>query len=206
MSGPSDIRAVAFDVDGVLVRLRFPEELPRVLGTSVEATKPFFEGPFVQCLLGEADLRDELPRYLEAWQWTDTLDEFLAFWFTADSELHEPCMNFIDRLRATGRRCYLISSQEKYRAAYLTSEMGLRCRIDGSFFSCHVGLRKPDPRYFRLVQSEIGVAPQQILFLDDHEANVLAARELGWRAVHFRSGDSVDDLAAEFSLFPKGVA
>lgn len=203
MSASSSIRAVAFDVDGVLVRLRFPEALPRALGTGVEATKPFFKGPFVKCLLGEADLRDELPPYLERWRWDGSLDEFLTFWFTADSNLHQPCIAFVDRLRATGRRCYLASSQEKHRAEYLTNQMGLGRRIDGSFFSCHVGLKKPDPRYFRLIQSSIGVAPHEILFLDDHESNVAAARELGWQAVHFRAGDSLDDIAAEFDLFPE---
>ena len=206
MSGTTDIHAVAFDVDGVLVRLRFPRELPRVLGKSAVATKPFFEGPFLKCLLGEADLRDELPPYLEAWQWAGSLDEFLAFWFTADSDLHEPCIEFIDRLRATGRPCYLASTQEKHRAAYLMMQMGLGRHVDGSFFSCHVGLRKPDPKYYRLVQTGIGVAPQEILFLDDHESNVVAARQAGWRAVRFTAGDSIDEIAAEFDLFPQGVA
>jgi hypothetical protein len=89
-----DIRAVAFDIDGVIVRSRFRTDLPRVLGMTAEETQLFFTGPFVECLLGKADLHDELPRYLEAWKWPGTLDEFLAFWFESDSDLDTPCLEW----------------------------------------------------------------------------------------------------------------
>jgi putative hydrolase of the HAD superfamily len=83
--------------------------------------------------------------------------------------------------------------------------MGLGNRFDGSFFSCRMGLRKPAPAYFRLVQSRIGVEPEQILFLDDHEANVTAAERVGWRAVQFRAGNTLDGIAARFNLLSHGA-
>ncbi|HEX7081688.1 MAG TPA: HAD family phosphatase [Gammaproteobacteria bacterium] len=200
-----DIRAAVFDVDGVIVRSRFRTELARVLGMTAEETQPFFTGPFVECLLGKADLRDKLPQYLEAWKWSGTVDEFLKFWFESDSDLDSPCLKFIEKLRANGFRCYLASTQEQHRAAYLESQMGLGNRFDGSFFSCRVGLRKPDPAYFRLVQSRIGVEPEQILFLDDREANVVAAEGVGWHAMQFRRGDALDGIAAQFDLLSHGA-
>lgn len=170
-----------------------------------EETQPFFTGPFVKCLLGKADLHDELPQYLEAWKWPGTVDEFLTFWFESDSVLDQPCLDFIEKLRVNGCRCYLASTQEQHRAAYLESQMGLGDRVDGSFFSCRIGLRKPDPAYYRLVQREIGLEPRQILFLDDREENVTAAERVGWCAMQFRAGGALDRIAAQFNLLSHGT-
>ena len=46
-------------------------------------------------------------------------------------------------------------------------------------------LAKPDPAIYALAASRFGHAPQRMLFIDDSEANVRAARESGWHAHHF---------------------
>mmetsp|Transcript_15145 Transcript_15145/g.50319 ORF Transcript_15145/g.50319 Transcript_15145/m.50319 type:complete len:199 (-) Transcript_15145:304-900(-) len=55
-----------------------------------------------------------------------------------------------------------------------------------------VGVGKPDPAIFalffeRLRRLEPGVAPAELLFVDDKPANVEAARSLGWRGLVFSS-------------------
>lgn len=50
--------------------------------------------------------------------------------------------------------------------------------------SSHVGVRKPDPRIYRHALAELpGIEPAQCVFLDDHPANVAAARALGMQAI-----------------------
>ena len=51
--------------------------------------------------------------------------------------------------------------------------------------SALVGMRKPDPAIFYLALEQLGVAPQQAIFLDDMVYNVDAARELGIHTVQF---------------------
>jgi putative hydrolase of the HAD superfamily len=52
--------------------------------------------------------------------------------------------------------------------------------------SCRVGLRKPDPRMFRLALEQLdGVQPEEAVFVDDFEANVAAARRIGMRGIVF---------------------
>ena len=57
--------------------------------------------------------------------------------------------------------------------------------------SAWVGMRKPDPRIYQLTVERLGddVEPHECLFVDDNEANIEAARELGMTAVHFRSNE-----------------
>lgn len=51
--------------------------------------------------------------------------------------------------------------------------------------SARVGLRKPDPRIFRLALDLLRLPPEAVLFVDDKPANVQAARELGMEGLCF---------------------
>ncbi|HKJ12184.1 MAG TPA: HAD-IA family hydrolase [Ornithinimicrobium sp.] len=59
---------------------------------------------------------------------------------------------------------------------------------------CHrLSANKPDAAVYREVQQRLDRAAERLLFVDDGEDNVAAARAQGWTAVHF-SGP--EDLAA----------
>ena len=45
------------------------------------------------------------------------------------------------------------------------------------------GLRKPDPRIYRLVCERLGVTPAETVFLDDLGANLKPAQELGMTTI-----------------------
>ena len=47
-----------------------------------------------------------------------------------------------------------------------------------------VGIRKPDLRIFQLALEPLGdIPPEQVTLLDDYQANVDAARDLGLQAI-----------------------
>jgi putative hydrolase of the HAD superfamily len=49
-------------------------------------------------------------------------------------------------------------------------------------FSADVGVMKPEPRIYQLVEERLDRPPAELLFFDDRPVNVAAARERGWRA------------------------
>ncbi|MCP3984617.1 MAG: HAD family phosphatase [bacterium] len=49
--------------------------------------------------------------------------------------------------------------------------------------SAKTGLRKPDPRIYELACQELGIEPQQAVFLDDIGRNLKAARALGMQTI-----------------------
>ena len=55
-------------------------------------------------------------------------------------------------------------------------------KLTHRFASHLVGLRKPDAAIYARVERETGVAPGGIVFFDDVEENVEAARRRGWQA------------------------
>lgn len=50
-------------------------------------------------------------------------------------------------------------------------------------------LQKPDPQFFMKAQQEAGVKSEELLFIDNQEKHVNAAKQLGWQTFHY---DSVD--------------
>jgi putative hydrolase of the HAD superfamily len=58
-------------------------------------------------------------------------------------------------------------------------------------YSCRIGVAKPDPRAYQICAEQLGVAPQDVLYFDDREVNVVAAREAGMAAEVFVSPEQV---------------
>ena len=58
-------------------------------------------------------------------------------------------------------------------------------RFSGGVFSGRVHHNKPEVAIFELAAAQFGVAPAELVFLDDHAPNVAAARSLGWHALQF---------------------
>lgn len=68
-------------------------------------------------------------------------------------------------------------------------------------FSSEVGIIKPDPAIYRRCLRGLRLLPESVLFIDDEEDNVQAARELGIHSYLFQSYEmSVPDICVTFSL------
>ena len=63
----SEIKAVLFDADGVIVypQLQFSKYLETQYGITRAMTAGFFQGAFDACLTGQADLKEALPAFPE---------------------------------------------------------------------------------------------------------------------------------------------
>jgi putative hydrolase of the HAD superfamily len=66
---------------------------------------------------------------------------------------------------------------------------GLDELFDAVVISDQVGLRKPAAAIYELTASKIGLPPGDCLFVDDTEANLPAARELGMGTLFFTGAD-----------------
>jgi putative hydrolase of the HAD superfamily len=195
------IEAVIFDVDGVLVHSGvFGAQLLREHGLERAAVERFWRGPFVQCSLGLSDLKQEVEPFLGASGYRGNVEDFLQAWFEADSALNAEVLDEVKRLRSRGVPCHVASTQEQYRAAYLEGPMGLAAHFDRLFFSCRLGVKKPQLEFYRQVSRALGVSPGDLLFLDDQQANVEAARVASWNAEVYTFGDDLRSLLARHGV------
>lgn len=186
------IRAVFFDLGGVIVRTEHPEprtNLAESLGLSyADIDKLVFEN--------ESSKQASLGLISEARHWQNVA-----------SSLNQPDSG-IDRLRSeffAGDRVDLelvglMRSLRLFIKIGLISNAwsGLRAWIEAQNFadafddmviSAEVGFAKPDPRIYQAALQNLQVLPAESVFLDDMPRNVEAARKIGMHAIHFVQPD-----------------
>jgi epoxide hydrolase-like predicted phosphatase len=103
---------------------------------------------------------------------------------------------------------YFSSLRPRYKTALLSNSFtGARSReqeryhfdemADLIIYSHEEGIAKPDRRIFELTCERLDVQPEDVIFLDDAEQNVAAAREFGMYAILFReTTQALDDIQA----------
>lgn len=101
-------------------------------------------------------------------------------------------------LERAGRKLplYAFSNTSVVHQAVWPKYDGLFDNFSGVFTSCDIGLRKPEPEAFLDVAGRVGAAPDRILFFDDLQENVQAARQLGMPAVQVRSINDISRALA----------
>ena len=196
------IKAICFDADGVVVypQKQFSKHLKEEHGISPEMTRSFFGGVFNDCLVGTANLSDVLPPYLKDWKWKGSTDEFITTWLKFDHVVDVRVIDMIQRLRQNKLICCLVTSQERYRAEYMKTTMGFQDAFDHLFFSCELGLQKPDHAYYQYIEKALNLEKGSILFWDDLEINVIAARENGWNAEIYTAFDEFEKTMTQYDL------
>jgi HAD superfamily hydrolase (TIGR01509 family) len=71
-------------------------------------------------------------------------------------------------------------------------------------FSFEVGFMKPDPRIFRIALDRVKLSPGSVLFIDDREDNVKAARQLGIDSHMFRHRDGLVEFLGHYGIEEAG--
>ena len=131
---------------------------------------------------------------------TDELLDDLWDWYVG-----EPNTEMIGYFRGLRPRCRtaILSNAAAGGRRQEQARYGFDELADVRVYSYEVGLAKPDPRIYLLACERLGVPPGQAVFLDDLEANVVAARAVGMRAVLFQStAQAITDVEAWLSVCP----
>ena len=114
----------------------------------------------------------------------------VRFDFTARSMTPRPdAVETLTRLKSKGYKTGLITDCSAETPAIWKSTP-FAPLIDVAVFSCLVGLKKPDPRIYRLATEQLGVEPQKCLYLGDGSSQELTgASQVGMHAVLLRLPD-----------------
>ena len=178
------IKILIFDADGVLINGEmFSKKLAKEYDISPETILPFFNGPFTECLVGKADLKEVLIPYLKEWNWKEGVDSFLEYWFSSEHSIDQELLDYIQEYRKNGIKCLIATNQEKYRAKYMFNKMGFADSFDRLYASAHLGHKKSNLNFYRKLVKDLGdVKKEEILFWDDDIKNIETAREFGIKA------------------------
>lgn len=189
------VTAVLFDADGVVQRPTSDwwSRLSSLVPADGEAFVADLMAAEKPSLVGKVDFRDALADVLRRWNSPASVDEALEpwSWFAAEPEV----VSLISSLRAAGVGCHLATNQQAYRRAIMQDERGYGEWFDQTFYSCDLGLAKPDPAYFRAILGALDLPASSVLFIDDNVANVEAATRVGLQAELYDLSAGVPALA-----------
>ncbi|MFK4788494.1 HAD family hydrolase [Microbacterium sp. ZW T5_56] len=187
---------VLFDADGVIQDLpgAWRDVLLPVLG---ERSDEFLRRAWkaeLPMLAGEGDLHAMMDALL------GEFGQFVQAAVLHDAALRamtqfDDSLRTIAACRVAGIGVHLGSNQDHVSARHMASVLGYDGMFDVSAYSCAIGAAKPDPRFFHIAAERIGVAPAEILFVDDNAQNVAGAQDAGLQATHWSIHHDQDTLA-----------
>jgi putative hydrolase of the HAD superfamily len=126
----------------------------------------------------------------------DRLDAIEAVDVASWSHPYAETLALATRLAASGTRLALLSNCPEPMAVAIDG-MSWTDVIPNRFYSCRLGLTKPDPAIYQKVLTALGARAQDVTFVDDRPPNVAAAAALGVRALLFTDPAT---LAADLDL------
>jgi putative hydrolase of the HAD superfamily len=124
-------------------------------------------------------------------------EAFVAF-MRAQSLPDAATIGLARRLAAGGRyRMMTLNNESLELNLYRIEHFGLRDIFEAFFSSCWLGSTKPSQQIYLLALGISQAPPDRAVFIDDREPNLVPARALGMRTIHFTSGDRLaGELAA----------
>ena len=191
----ADVRAVVFDFGGVLINpvTEKVAVLAEHHGTSMHELLAVLLGPresgddhpWHRCERGEiavADIQGLLAPYAEAAGLQLRGDELDALMEPTYRVLDE-VLERVDALRAAGYRTALLTNTFAEFREQMDRDVGFH-RFDVVVESFAVRARKPEPAIYEITARMLGVAHDEIVYLDDFDQNLEPAVALGWQVVH----------------------
>ena len=108
-------------------------------------------------------------------------------------------------LRANGQRVWLLSNAQRVFTAYELRSLGLEPCFDGVYLSSDWSVKKPDPRFFRLLLRRQDIRPETAVMIgNDGACDIAGARAAGLATVYVRSAISPREPLpdADYALDP----
>jgi putative hydrolase of the HAD superfamily len=162
----------------------------RSRGYDVAPFTQFFQTEWSDFVTGKKDLKQHIEDNPDLWKWDKGADELLDYWFTSENVKNEQLIRVVRDVRKFGTKCYIATEQEQYRTDYIRDVM-FPHDFDGVFSTAEIGYKKNDPRFFESIIKALNVPGSEIIFFDDSQSKIDAARSLGIQAHLYKSGEQV---------------
>jgi len=121
----------------------------------------------------------------------EKLENLLLDVYVKNSRFFQDVDEIVAKLRKAGYKLAILSNIEPNLAEF-NKRRKLYDGFDVVVLSCDVGLRKPDPKIFKLVLKKLSLKAEECFFVDDKAEHVTAARKLGIHAILFKNSSHLE--------------
>ena len=142
-----------------------------------------------------------------------TENEFWRYWFEAEKP-SKKLIELAKELQQAGIKVFILSNNFRERANYYLGRAlndtarpepsgdsskssaesdvypWIHSAVTKVYFSWQTGLVKPDPKAWQLILDENNLRPEQCIYFDDQEKNVIAAKNIGIHSYLFENAEA----------------
>ncbi len=203
------VEAVVFDIGNVLIEWNPERHYDRVIGEprrramfaalDLHAMNDEIDrgAPFKDTIYAMADQHPE---------WREEIRRWHDDWIHMASPAIDRSVRLLRALRARGMPVFALSNFGIGSFAYAQTQYDFLGEFDRPYISGHLGLIKPDPRIYEVVERDSGLTPGALLFADDRADNIAAAAARGWQTHLFTTPDTWADRLVAEGLLTEGEA
>lgn len=182
--------AVIFDVGNVLTRWQPEAFYDRVIGEA--RRRALFDAVDLHGMNEIVDSGGLFRETIHDWarrhpEWRDEIRMWYDRWIELASPRIEGSIALLRALRAKGVPVFALSNFGRHSWEEARDKLDFLAEFDREYVSGRMGVTKPDPRIYAMVEADCGIAPDRLLFADDRADNVTAAARRGWRTHQFES-------------------
>ncbi|MFF2198554.1 HAD family hydrolase [Streptomyces sp. NPDC058157] len=198
-TGTGTPRVLLFDMFGVIARVQSPAGRARLVeaaGAGVSGTefweaywslRPSYDSGRVTATGYWQSVAGALGTRFDADRTAALVAADVESWSAVDEEM----VALIGGLAASGRTVALLSNIPEELAVHYERHHPWLAHFRVRGLSCRIGHAKPEPAAYAWCLRELGVPGEGVLFVDDREENVRAARALGMRGHVFTSAGAL---------------
>jgi len=190
-SQPSSIKAVIFDLDGVLVdTARYHDQAWEELATGfgyalTEADRHALKGrsraDSLEYILEQAGWEDADPAQKSRWLQAKNARYLELVEELTPHDAAEGAQDLLGHLREAGIKLALGSASQN--ATKVLSKIGMEGAFDSVVDGTRTTRSKPDPQVFEMAASDLGLEPKDCIVIEDAQAGIQAALAGGFRAI-----------------------
>ena len=202
-------QAVIFDIGNVLIEWQPERFYDAVIGE--ERRREMFATVDLHGMNDKVDLGHHFTEtiYATAEEYPEWRDE-IRMWHDRWIELATPpidhSVRLLRALRAKGVPVFSLTNFGIQSFDYAATHYPFLLEFDRPYISGHMGVIKPDPKIYQMLEDDCGLPPQALLFADDRPDNITAAQARGWQAHLFTGPEGWANRLVEAGLLTEEEA
>lgn len=181
------IHAIVFDWGGIFTEGTFDSSAVQTIaerfGHDEEAVSQAYFPLMADFERGEFDFETFYDRLSEQLDLNIDLDNFRQLFLGAVRE-RTVMLGVLGIIPTEGYIVAMLSNNVPVLCDQVRNDLRMQ-RIEHFIFSNEIGVRKPDPEAFEILLARLELPAAAVVFIDDNEANIVAAREMGLRGIHY---------------------
>lgn len=192
MANNYDIKAIGFDIGGVILPYSIPQQKQFIadsIGVELDDVIKAYRKYLPWLEIGALDTEEFWLDLIKETGSKADAKESMHVWtdhYIRENPIVAKIIGLVDRLRKDGYKVGILSNIDEAHGV-INLHRHIFEHFDEVLLSYQIGVRKPDSAAFRLLANRLHVELEELIFIDDLQLNVDAATAIGVNGIHFET-------------------